>query len=152
MPQPVTTLPRVPAGGVPPIVGPMQAPPTDWDALLPEAAGNRLRALRERADMAHRTIPAFSELQEASIARMNADNRLKQLLGHASLGGYALPVDDLRCVVQQRLVAQLTADQKRLQDMIDARTLAWRAASAALSSVEAWLGAGRPHKESRGDS
>jgi hypothetical protein len=79
------------------------------------------------------------------MERVSADDRLKQLLAHASQGGYALKEDDLRVTVQRRVRDKAAADLKRLQEMVQARTEIWRSASAALSNVELWLGGGRPH-------
>jgi hypothetical protein len=138
------TFRPAPLGGQPPITGPLQAPPTDWLAILPEAASDRLQKLRLRSDTAHRTIPAFSEVHDASMERLAADNRLKQLLAHASQGGFALPEADLRVTVQQRTVDRLTAELKRIQELTQVRTEAWQSASAALQAVEIWLRDGKP--------
>jgi hypothetical protein len=83
-------------------------------------------------------------LKDAVQARTNAQARLTQLMDHPSRGGWHLNGEDVRVRTQQKLVAALTDAAARLQALTDSRTIAWRATTAALSSVESWLNGGKP--------
>ena len=72
-------------------------------------------------------------------------NRLRQLTAHPHDHGFGLRADNAGVMAQQKLVDKLAADLKRLQELQQARTAAWQAASAALANVEAWLRDGKPH-------
>ena len=145
---PATSLPAAPmVTGVAPAsfsAGPQLQPQYDAIEALPPAAADKVRALRVRAADRHRLIPPFEEQHELSVERTEAENRLKQLVGHPQNFGHNLSPDDHRVVVQQGLVDKLTDDLQQLRERIEARTQAWHATSGALANVEAWLKSGRP--------
>ncbi|MEY9131930.1 hypothetical protein ACVMII_000798 [Bradyrhizobium diazoefficiens] len=137
-PAPLTPTPPLSMG----FSGPAQL---DVLETLPPAAAERLRLLRQRAADAHAVCVPHSELQEAVTARISAENRLRELIGHPQEFGHGLPPTDARVVTQQRLVAKLTDDFRRLQERSETKAAAWRMASQALANVEDWLRIGRPH-------
>jgi hypothetical protein len=120
-------------------------PPFDLIELLPERSQDRLRELRDRSVDARAVCVPHTDLQEASAARIAAENRLGQLTSHPQDHGHNLPLTDNRVVTQQRLVNKLTDDFRRLQERSETRAAAWQTASVALANVEAWLRDGRPH-------
>ena len=77
------------------------APSFDMIELLPERAQDRLRALRQRSDDLHAIIPPFAELQEATTARTEAENRLRKLQAHPQDHGFNLREDDPRVIEQK---------------------------------------------------
>jgi hypothetical protein len=125
--------------------GPQLQPQYDPIELLPERAQNLLRKLRDRATDAHAICVPFADIQEASAARIAAENRLRQLTDHPQNHGHNLPTTDARVVTQQRLVNKLTDDFRRLQERSETKAAAWRSASQALAAVESWLRDGKPH-------
>ncbi len=144
---PATSLPAAPmVTGVAPAsfsAGPQLQPQYDPIELLPERAQNLLRKLRDRATDAHAICVPFADIQEASAARIAAENRLRQLTDHPQNHGHNLPTTDARVVTQQRLVNKLTDDFRRLQERSETKAAAWRSASQALAAVESWLRDGK---------
>jgi hypothetical protein len=91
-PTVVVTAPRSLSAAFP---NPPSIDPTD---LLPPAAAERLRRLRQRRIDAHRLVPEFSQISEASAARVDAANALKRLTNHPQDGGFNLPESDARVI------------------------------------------------------
>jgi hypothetical protein len=120
------------------------SPQFDVIELLPERAQDRLRKLRDRSADAHAVCVPFADIQEASAARIAAENRLRLLTSHPQEFGHGLPSTDNRVVAQQRLVNKLTDDFRRLQERSETRAAAFQAASQAQANVETWLKSGRP--------
>jgi hypothetical protein len=120
-------------------------PAFDLIEVLPPGAAERLRALRQRfSDTNALTVP-FATIQEASTAKITAEQRLQRLLAPRSEGGFQLRnKDDARLVEQQRLVDKLTDDLRRLNERNEARTAIWTAASHVMSACEGWLRGGVP--------
>jgi hypothetical protein len=71
--------------------------------------------------------------------RIQAEQRLKRLFDHQSVGDFNLPETDGRVIEQRRLVEKLTDDLKRLNELSEVRSAAWRAASHVMTAVEGWL-------------
>src|SRR5712671_2022304 len=94
---------------VPFSVGMPSQPQFDPLELLPERAQDLLRKLRQRREDAHALNIPFADIQEASTARIQAEQRLKQLQAPAGEGGHSLPVDDRRVIEQQRTLDKATA-------------------------------------------
>jgi hypothetical protein len=117
---------------------------TDAVAYLPVAAADKLRALRERSSERHAATIPFSEIQDASVTRQQAETRLKRLLAHPAENGFGLDPGDPRCVAAQALVDRTTADLRRLNERAASLTAAWHAVSQALSACEAWIKNGIP--------
>ena len=94
-------------------------PPPQFDVIeaLPPAAADKLRALRQRSVDAHVIIPTFEDVRQASLDRIEAENRLRQLTAHPHEGGFNLHPDNAGVLAQQKLVDKLTADLKRLQEL-----------------------------------
>jgi hypothetical protein len=125
--------------------GPLSLQPQfDVIEALPPAAGERLRALRQRSADTHSIIPEFETIREASTARVEAENALKRLVAHPSENGFGLKDDDPRVITAQKHLDKMTADFARLRALREARTAQWQAASAALANTETWLKSGRP--------
>lgn len=118
-----------------------QNDPTDW---LPPEAADKLRKLRQHVADLRAVVPIFEERHEASNANIAAEQHLRRLQAHPSLGGFDLADDDVRVVAARRELEKLAGDLKRLNDLNEVRSAAWRAASHTLASVEAWLKSGRP--------
>lgn len=116
----------------------------DLSELLPPAAGEKLRLLRVRSEEAHAVVPPFSDIQQASIAKIEAANRLKRLIDPAGIGGFSLPHDQPQVVAAERALEKAADEFQKLTDRSETRTKAWQAASAALQSVELWLRDGKP--------
>ena len=89
-------------------------------------------------------IPMSEDVREANTARIQAEQRLKQLTNHQQDGGFSLAMDDARVLDQQRLVDKLTAEAKRIKDLYEVRGAAWNEAGYTLQAVEGWLRDGRP--------
>jgi hypothetical protein len=146
--EPVTSLAAAPTSvgtAEMPFSGPLQLQPTfDVIELLPPAAQERLRKLRQRSADAHRLIPEFETVREASMAKVEAENALKRLISHPQDGGFRLPEDDRRVIVATKAVENATDDLRRLQERSETRAQTWRAASGALAAVEDWLRHGKP--------
>ena len=120
-------------------------PPFDLIELLPPAAADKLRALRQRASDAHTLIPPFEDVRQASMARVDAANALKRLTDHPQDFGSGLKPSDPRVIAAQRTLDKATADFERIQQRSETKTAAWHAASGGLANAEAWLPDGRPH-------
>ncbi|WP_354134414.1 hypothetical protein [Bradyrhizobium sp. S3.9.1] len=112
--------------------------------LLPLAAADKLRALRQRSADAHAVIPEFADIQEASVAKIEAANALKRLTAHPQDFGFDLKPDDPRVIAAQRTLNKATDDFERIKQRSEVRTAAWQAASGALANVETWLKGARP--------
>ncbi len=71
-------------------------PQFDPIELLPPAAAEKLRLLRQRAADAHALIPTGfdDQVREASRREIEAANALKRLTDHPQDGGFNLPPDD----------------------------------------------------------
>jgi hypothetical protein len=122
--------------------GPPQHDVIEW---LPEERKDLFRKLRQRATDAHRLIPEFEQIREASMAKIDAANSLKRLTDHPQDFGRGLSETDPLAVAAQKHLDKMTADYKRLTGLQEVRTAAWQAASQALAACEAWLRDGRPH-------
>lgn len=112
---------------------------------LPPAAAERLRLLRQRAADAHRLIPEFETVREASARKIEAANELKRLTDHPQDFGFNLKPDDPHVKTATKHLEKMTADLERLTELREVRSAAWQAASAALVACENWLRDGRPH-------
>jgi hypothetical protein len=121
------------------------APHFDPIEIMPPAAQERLRKLRQRSADAHALIPPFEDVREASMARVEAENALKQLTAHPQDFGHNLKPDDRRVVVAEKHLAKVADDFERVKQRAELRTAAWQQASAALANVETWLRHGRPN-------
>jgi hypothetical protein len=119
-----------------------QVDPLEW---LPPAAQEKLRALRLRSAESHRLVPEFSQISEASTARVAAANALKRLVSHPQDFGAGLDPSDPRVITAQKHLDKMTADFTRLQELQAVRTAQWQSASGALANAETWLRDGRPH-------
>jgi hypothetical protein len=112
--------------------------------LLPSAAADKLRALRQRAEDLHKVVPEFERLQDASLERIKVERELKRLTDAASDGGFNLPATDHRVIVAQRRLDKLTAETQRLRELREARSAAWQTVSRVQRDVEDWLRSDRP--------
>jgi hypothetical protein len=125
-------------------VGPPATPSFDIIEILPPAAADRLRKLRQRAADAHALVPKFEDVSEITTARLLAEQRLKRLTDPAP-DGFNVAASDGRVRSQQKLVDTLTADVNRQQERQRERAAKWREAGAALQTAEEWLRHGKPH-------
>jgi hypothetical protein len=120
-------------------------PSFDVVELLPERAQDRLRKLRQRAADLHAIIPPFAELQEASAARIGAENRVRQLQAHPQEFGQGLSPDHPSVVQAQKVLDRATRELELIKQRSEDRAAAWRAASAPVAVCDDWLRHGRPH-------
>jgi hypothetical protein len=125
-------------------VGAPTVPAFDVIEVLPLAAADRLRKLRDRSRDAHALIPPHGEIQEAIAEQREAERVLQKLIDHPSKRGHKLPQDDRRVVEATKTLERAAADLRRLNERAEARSQAWRAASGALAATESWLRFGRP--------
>jgi hypothetical protein len=121
-PAPLSTIVTPP----PLSTGVHTAPSFDPIELLPPAAADKLRALRQRSDDLHAVIPEGESIREASAAKIDAENALKRLVSHPQNFGFGLNPDDRRVVEAQRLVDKAIFDAKRLKKLQEVRTAAWQ--------------------------
>ena len=112
--------------------------------ILPAVAADKLRLLRQRSADAFALCVPFSELQDASVAKQGAEQRLKRLVDHPSEGGFGLKDDDARVVTARKTLAKLADDLSRLNQRGELRTASWHATSRTLAACEEWLKTGRP--------
>jgi hypothetical protein len=150
MAEPVTALTPAPTETVtaqaPMSFGGLHNPPQlDVIELLPPAAADKLRKLRLRRADAHRLIPEFEQIREASMARMEAENALKRLTDHPQNSGRGLPDTDPLVVAAKKHLDKMADDFRRLTELQEVRSAAFQSASAAQAAVESWLRDGRPH-------
>ena len=68
-------------------------PQFDVIELLPPAAAEKLRMLRQRAADAHALIPEFETSAKRAWRRIEAENALKRLTNHPQDGGFGLKPD-----------------------------------------------------------
>ena len=145
MAEPVTGLTPGPANPQPVSFGGIHTQPAyDVIELLPPAAADKLRALRQRSNDAHAVVPQFEQIREASTARVEAEQALKRLTSHSHDGGFNLPEDNRSVIEAQRLLDKATADFKRLTELSEVRTAAWQATSQAKTACEIYLRDGKP--------
>ncbi|QIG93489.2 hypothetical protein [Bradyrhizobium sp. 6(2017)] len=124
--------------------GPQLQPHFDGIELLPPAAAERLRALRQRAADAHALVPEFETIREASAAKVEAANALARLVNHPQDHGFGLKPDDPRVVAAEKHLEKMTADFELLTKLQEARTAAWHAASAPVATCEDLVRHGLP--------
>src|SRR5689334_15307320 len=93
-----------PANPQPMTVGIHVAPSFDVTELLPPGCADRLRQLRQTFHDRHALTVPFTDLQEANVARIQAEQRLTKLQDHQQLGGFGLPASDSRVIEAERLV------------------------------------------------
>jgi hypothetical protein len=142
----LTPAPTTTTVAHPPLSAGFPSPPQfDVIELLPEHAQNRLRQLRQRKDDAHRLIPPFEQIREASMARVDAANGLKRLTSHQQDGGFNLPETDARVIAATKQLDKATDDFERQKALQTERSAAFQIAGAALANVEAWLRDGQSH-------
>jgi hypothetical protein len=120
-----------------------QFDPVDRLARVP-AAADKMRLLAQRSDDHHAIIPEFETVREASMAKIAAANALKRLTDHPQDGGFGLKDDDRRVIVATKDLEKATADFKRLQELQEVRTAAWRTVSQAKAACEDFLRHGVP--------
>jgi hypothetical protein len=139
------TLPPGPTNPQPLNFGFNSGPYFDVIELLPAAAADKLRMLRQRSADAHALIPEFESIREASGAKIAAAQALQRLTDHPQDGGFNLPLTDRRVIVATKHLEKMTDDFERLKQLQEVRTAAFQSASAAMTNAETWLRDGRPH-------
>jgi len=108
----------------------------DLIAWLPEAAAERLRALRQHFADLRSVVPPFEDRQAAANAKVAAENALKRLQAHPSAGGFGLPKGNDRVIAAEATLERCTAGFERLTTLYDTRLAVWTATSHVLST---WL-------------
>jgi hypothetical protein len=119
-------------------------PDNDLASFLPQAAAAKFEALRYRAASLHALCIPFADLEEASLARLQAEQRLQRLQASPQDDGFNLPLTDPRCVAAQKDLAKATAALKLLNDRREARAQTWAAAGRVLAAIDAWMRDGVP--------
>jgi hypothetical protein len=92
----------------------------------------------------HALTGPYEEIREANTARIQAEQRLKQLTDHQQDGGSSLSDDDPRVIAAQKHLDKMTAEYKRLTARNDARAAAFTTAKQTATAVETWLRDSRP--------
>jgi hypothetical protein len=119
-------------------------------AGLPKGVAEKVLAIVDFADAAHRQMPLHEERHEANTARGDAQRRLDRLLAHpqdsggGGGAGFGLHEDDTRVVHQRRLVEEATAAAKRMDDRYQRATELWQPRARTRGDCRAWLKDGRP--------
>jgi hypothetical protein len=80
---------------------------SDLIAVLPERAGDRLRALYRARDRARAAQPSGEDIRAARQEQIEAQQRLDRLLAHPQDGGFGQSPDDPRVLLQHRRAAEL---------------------------------------------
>jgi hypothetical protein len=135
-----------PVGGQAPLsFGPAPTGPQfDLIEVLPPAAAEKVRTLRQRSLDLHAVVPPHEQLREASMARINAERELQRLRAPAQDDGFNLPIDNRSVQQAQATLDKATADFDPLTALQQQRASAWQASSLVLSAVETSLKGGRP--------
>jgi hypothetical protein len=148
MSGPATTLTPAPTttalAPMPFSTGPQLAPTFDVIELLPPRAAGRLRALRQRATDAHAVSVSFEDVRTASMAKIEAANRLKRLTDHPQDGGFKLPLSDSRVIVATAHLEKMSEDFERLTELQTVRAAAFQMAAQAKVTCETYLRDGLP--------
>lgn len=125
-------------------IGFPSSPSFDVIEGVPEERKELFRKLSQRRADAHRLIPEFETIREASMARVDAENALKRLMAHPQDFGRNLPETDPLVIAAKKHLEKMTADFERLTELQEVRSAAWQAASAALTACEDFLRYGVP--------
>jgi hypothetical protein len=112
--------------------------------LLPPAAAEKLRMLRQHRDDAYALVPEFEQVRQASLTRIEAANALKRLTDHPQDGGFNLPDGNRSVITAKRTLEKATDEFERLKQLQEVRAAAFQSASAALAACEDWLRVGKP--------
>jgi hypothetical protein len=144
--DPVTGLTPAPAGGQPPFsfAAAPTAPGFDVADLLPTAAAERLRQLRQHSLDQHALTVPFEQVREASMARQEAQNAHRRLVSHQQEGGFNLKPEHPSVMQALKTLERAEGELARLQARQAERSAAWNAAGRVLANVETWLRDGRP--------
>jgi hypothetical protein len=86
----------------------------DAIALLPKGGQDRLRKLRLRSNDLNKLIPKFEDTHAATMARVEAEQRLARLREHPSRGGFGLADTDERVVAAAQRLKEVSADEGRI--------------------------------------
>jgi hypothetical protein len=118
----------------------------DFDPIdiLPAAAAEKLRLLRQRAADLHTIVPTFENVSDLNLEKIKTERELNRLLARESEGGFNLPPSDQRCLSVQRRLNKLSAELARTTELKRVRSESWSTVSLTLSNVEQWLRGGRP--------
>jgi hypothetical protein len=141
-PAPTQTI----VAGETPFAAPM-ANVEDFDPIdvLPSAqAREKLQKLRLRTDDLHKLVPGFEQLQELSLEKIKIEREIARLTRRQTDDGFGLSVDDGRVKAAQARLDRLTDDHKRIKELGEVRSQAWREAGSSLQAVEGWLRSQRP--------
>jgi hypothetical protein len=145
--EPITALTSAPIIGVTAPTSfslPPGPPQHDMIERVPEERKELFRKLSQRRADAHRLIPEFETIREASMARVDAENVLRKRTSPPQDFGDNLPPTDPLVFAAKKHLEKMTADFKRLTELQEVRSAAWQAASAALTACEDWLRYGVP--------
>lgn len=119
--------------------------PQDPAKFLPTGApADRYRALTQRFEDLMALRIDFNVRHQASLDRLAAEQRVKQLMGHRSVSGHELPDTDARVIAARKELEDRTAEQKRWNELDAVRSKAAQSCGTLLSNIKAWIGDGRP--------
>jgi hypothetical protein len=134
-----TTVTPTPLPGAPHI-----SPQFDVIELLPPGAADKLRKLRLRREDAHRLIPEFESVREASLAKTDAANELSRLVSHPQVFGKNLPPDHPLVLKAQKHLDKMSDEFTQVTALQKLRSAAFQSAGAALAGCEEFLRHGVP--------
>jgi hypothetical protein len=141
----LTPGPITEAAAPTPLAGAFHTQPSfDPIELLPPAAADKLRMLRDRCSEKRAAMIPHSELQEAITKRTLAEQNLRRLQAHSQDHGFGLPPTDARVVAAEQQVARTSDNARRVQERSEKLAAAWRAASAPVAAVDDFLRFGVP--------
>ena len=113
--------------------------------LLPEPAGDKLRAITQLRDDARATLrPITLEIHEKHMERQGLLVRLKQLIDPRGIGGDSLAEDATSVKDVQRKIAKLDADLKRHREIYEVRDHRCSETSSLVTRLESYVRTGRP--------
>jgi hypothetical protein len=139
-----TTFEPAPASAFAPQAVSFYSAPDPASFLPAGTPAHRFQQLVRRVDDLRKLLPDFEERHQASLDKFAAEARVFELTRHKSDGGFGLPDDAPQVVAARRELADKAAEQKRINELYDARSKALQSCGGLLSNVRAWLADGRP--------
>jgi hypothetical protein len=123
--------------------------PVEWLTEQAPQAAARLQALKDRADLLHKTLPTWDVRSLAAEKKTEAVQRLARLRARrteiAGTGfGFDLPPDDPQVVAQEKLVRRASREVDRIAGIYEQKVGEWSAASRTVVACNSYLKSGKP--------
>jgi uncharacterized coiled-coil DUF342 family protein len=113
--------------------------------LLPEPAGDRLRAITQLRDDARATLrPITEQIRELQMERQGHLARLKKLTDPRGIGGDSLDESNISVKDAQRRADKIAAELARLREVEEVRSHRCGETSSLVQNLEDYVQRGRP--------